>query len=117
LFWSEKPLGGVANTEVSAWHFVCNALLDYFFQEINSMSNMNPDEKKKQDQWKKSNDPMKDQKRDQKGQQPQGPSGQPWQQPGHQGQQGQQGQKPQQPKPQHGQHHTDEEKDPNKRTA
>ena len=76
------------------------------------MANMNPDEKKKQDQWKKSgDDPMKDQKRYQKGQQqPQTPGGQPRQQ-------GQQGQKPQQPKPQHGQHHTDEEKDPNKRSA
>ena len=72
------------------------------------MSNMNPDEKQKQDQWKKTgNDPMKDQKREQKDQQPQNPSGQPWQQ----------GQRPQQPKPQPGQHHSDDEKDPNKRTA
>jgi hypothetical protein len=85
--------------------------LTTFSQEKYSMSNMNPDEKQKQDQWKKTgNDPMKDQKRDQKGQQPQRPDGQPWQQ-------GQQGQKPQQPKPQPGQHRDDEERDPNKRTA
>jgi len=72
------------------------------------MSNMNPDEKQKQDQWKKTgNDPMKDQKREQKGQQQQKPNNQPWQQ----------GQKPQQPKPQPGQHHTDDEKNPDKRTA
>src|SRR5215471_15813747 len=78
------------------------------FSGENSMSNMNPDEKQKQDQWKKTgNDPMKDQKREQKDQQQQKPNNQPWQQ----------GQKPQQPKPQPGQHHTDDEKNPDKRTA
>jgi hypothetical protein len=117
LFLSEKLLASVAHIRDSAWHFVCRGLLDYLFQEKN---NMNPDEKHKQDQWKKTgNDPMKDQKRDQKGQQQQKPNDQPWKQgqPGEHGQQGQQGQKPQQPRPTHGQHQTEDEKDPNKRTA
>ena len=71
------------------------------------MSNRNPDERQKQEQWKKPEDESaKDPKREQKPQQ------QPQHQPG--GGQQQPGQKQQQPK-QPGQQRTDEEKDPNKR--